>query len=293
MTELEQAPMAALPHSCEQPYSLIGHFARIVGGRGWKNVRLAMFTAYFDASGARDQNVVAVAGFVTSAEAWIEWEAAWLKRLRQDGLEWFHYRELVEWEAGKKQALISDLCWIIKDHVFYKAGVVVVNETIQVLTSDEREKWGINPYTLACRNVAAQMNTWTRSFGAPYPEIFFEKGDDGQDRLDSHFELTGYPKPNIRRKRDWVNPKTNIKEFGLAPFQSADLLAQQLFSRERVFRRDGHITDGFKDIHPGLNAIAGEVGTVTTDNLKFMKEGLALEGTGSLILIPSVKINTK
>jgi hypothetical protein len=285
--------MAALPHVREQPYSLIGRLARIVGGRERKSVCFAMFTAYFDASGAKDQSVLAVAGFVASANAWIDWEVEWLKRLREAGLKRFHYKELNSWKPSEKRTLIDDLCRIIANHVSHKAGVVVVNNSIDVLPIVLRRKWGINPYTLGCRNVTKQMSAWAGSWGGRCPEMFFEKGDNGQNWLDRAFELTGYPRPNIRRKHDWVSPKTGIAEVGLVAFDSADLFAQQLFERERIFRRDGYITDKFARLQPVLDKIPGRVGTVGMDNLQFLTEGLAMEESDRLIMVPRLKINTK
>jgi hypothetical protein len=285
--------MAALPHVHEQAYSLIGHLARIFGGRDWKSVRLAMFTAYFDASGAKDQSVLAVAGFVASAEQWIDWEVEWLKRLGEAGLKRFHHNELNKWKPSEKRTLIDDLCGIIANHISRKAGVVVVNNSINVLPVALRRKWGINPYTVGCRNVAKQMSVWAESWGGRFPEMFFEKGDTGQEWLGRNFELTGYPRPNIRRKHDWVSLKTGIAEVGLVAFDSADLFAQQLFERERIFRRDGYVTDEFAHLQPVLDKIPGRVGTVGMDNLQFLTEGLDMEESDRLIMVPRLKINTK
>jgi hypothetical protein len=53
-----------------------------------------MFSAYFDASGKRDQPIVVVAGFVSSVQLWAEWEREWLKRLSEDGISCFHATDL-------------------------------------------------------------------------------------------------------------------------------------------------------------------------------------------------------
>jgi len=234
--------MAALPHLSEEPYSSAGHFARAVGGGGWKSVRLAMFTAYFDASGSEDQSALAVAGFIASAEAWIEWESAWLKRLAADGLKRFHYKQLAHWEKARRAALITDLCAVIREHVSYKTGVVVVvAQTLDIFSTEERKKWGINPYTLACWNAARVMKMWAQSWGGPFPELFFEKEDPGQKWLDRYFKVVGYPRPNIKRKTDYTNRKSGIQEIGLVPFDAADLFAHELFSRVRNDRRAGSI----------------------------------------------------
>jgi hypothetical protein len=251
-----------------------------------------MFTGFYDASGSEDQSVLAVAGFVATAEEWIDWETTWLKRLAEDGLKRFHNKELNDWEASRKSVLIADLCAIIKDHVSRKVGVVVVTQDLDIFSTAEREKWGINPYTLACWIVAGEMSKWARSWSGPYPEPFFEKGDAGQKWLDRFFECVGYPRPNIKRKKDYVNPKTGIMETGLVPFDAADLFAYELFSRVRLFVRDGHISDGFKRINSALDNIPGAYGTVERERVALLKQALEQEEADSPILVPTVKIKT-
>ncbi len=103
-------------------YSLIEHLAKIASGSNWMRVRLAMFTAYFDASGDNSSRyVVAVCGFVASADAWIAWESEWLERLRISHLDALHMSEL---EKSKNQDLITDLSEIRLDRIclFRSAG---------------------------------------------------------------------------------------------------------------------------------------------------------------------------
>ena len=87
-----------------------------------------MFTAYFDASGDNSSRfVVAVCGFVASADAWITWQAEWLERLRVSDLKALHMSEL---EKSKNRALLDDLCETTRNHVARKFAVVVVNREI-------------------------------------------------------------------------------------------------------------------------------------------------------------------
>src|SRR5690242_4098952 len=116
-----------------------------------------MFTAYFDAScDYVQQPILVVAGFIAHADAWISWEKDWNARLKKQGLEYFHRKELRVLDASGHR-FIDDLCAIIRDHVALKLGCAVVNEKVAALLSEEdRNKWRIQSYSLAGRNVAKE-----------------------------------------------------------------------------------------------------------------------------------------
>ena len=118
-----------------------------------------MFTAYFDASGDNSSKfVVAVAGFVASADAWIAWEREWLERLCISHLDALHMSEL---EKSKNWDLINDLAEITRNHVKRKFAVVVVNREIQSrLSKDDREKLHMNSYALTGRTIAKLVRAW-------------------------------------------------------------------------------------------------------------------------------------
>ena len=117
-----------------------------------------MLKAYFDASGAQDQLAVVVAGFVSSAELWMEWEEEWLKKLSDYGLAYFHYKELNGWPKSKRSDLAADLCAMIRPYVSAKTGVAVINREVAAVFSDsERKNWRINAYAVAGRTAAREM----------------------------------------------------------------------------------------------------------------------------------------
>jgi hypothetical protein len=54
---------------------------------------MAMFTIYFDASGAPDNNAaLSVAGFIAKADQWIEFEKNWNDALRAYGVSEMHMK---------------------------------------------------------------------------------------------------------------------------------------------------------------------------------------------------------
>src|SRR5689334_3460692 len=122
-----------LNYSNHRRYSLVEHLAKIAGSANWRSVRLAMFTAYFDASGDYvQQPLLVVAGFVAHADAWISWEKDWNARLKKQGLEYFHRNELRVLDASGHRFL-DDLCSIICAHASAKIGCTVVNENLSTI----------------------------------------------------------------------------------------------------------------------------------------------------------------
>lgn len=69
------------------PYCLSEHLAKAIWFSRWQEGRLAVFSAYFDASGDETDTrtkFVSVAGFIASAPVWMNFETRWLQRLRDD-----------------------------------------------------------------------------------------------------------------------------------------------------------------------------------------------------------------
>jgi hypothetical protein len=250
-----------------------------------------MFTAYFDASGSfHDQPVLAVAGFVASADGWIDWESAWLKRLKEDGLEYFHRNELSAWHPNRRKTLIDDLSAIILDHVSCKTGIAVVNEGLHThLTDAERKQWRINAYSLAGRIAAKEMRAWSSSWGGRMPEMVFERGDDGSNDLKALMEGDGYASPIFKPKKTSINRKSGISEEGAIPLKAEDLLAYEVYSRGQTVEVDVHIKRAFMRLPDSLDRVSGACGVVGDNQLEFLRQGL--DQRDSLIAIHSdVKI---
>jgi hypothetical protein len=249
-----------------------------------------MFTAYFDASGAPDQLAVVVAGFVSSAELWVEWEAEWRAKLRAYGLECFHNKELSEWPETKRADLISELCRIIRSYACFKTGIAVVNRHIsEVFTEAESKEWKINAYAVAGRTAAREMRLWSLRGSGVMPELVYERGDAGQDRLRHLLVSQGYPEPFFRPKKEFTDRKSGVILQGAIPLQAADLLAYQICWRLREFLKTGKKPDSER-LCSDLENIPGDYGTVEHDRLLLQKD--ALEQQDPDILVPRVRIKT-
>src|SRR6185295_7690500 len=62
-------------------YSLIEHLGKTLWASRWREGCLAVYSAYFDASGQETDKYVAVSGFIVHANTWIDWERDWLECL--------------------------------------------------------------------------------------------------------------------------------------------------------------------------------------------------------------------
>lgn len=277
----------ALPVCLGSDCSLIEHLARIAGGSKWKKVRLAMFTAYFDASGDNSSRfVVAVCGFVASADAWITWEAEWLERLRISHFAALHMNEL---EKSKNQKLIADLCEITRNHVDHKFGIIVVNrEILSRLSKEDQEKLHMNSYALAGRTVARAVRIWASRWSGPFPEIVFEKGDAGQEDLRHLLVSQGYPGPQFRPKKTYTDQRSGIVHEAAVPLQAADLFANLLFCN---IRESALSNMPWERLPSSLDKIPGDPGEIEADRYDLIKQGI--EENEALILVPGVRINVR
>ena len=245
-----------------------------------------MFTAYFDASGSEeDQPNLAVAGFISNAESWMEFEDRWLERLHRDDLAYFHTSEFnssqgqfVEgWKDNevRRTRLIVDLVQIIKETANRKVGMVVLNKNVQAGFSEEqRLRWHIRSYSLAGRTCAARVREWAESWHASsVPELVFEEGDSGRDELTRLLvEESGFAHPIFKPKNDRLD-KHGMVVKAAVPLQASDLLAYELFDPVRKIAKDGYIRR-IKRTFQELDKIPGPVGIITEDHIKLLSDYL-------------------
>jgi hypothetical protein len=83
---------------------------------------MAMLAAAFDGRTDREKTWLAVAGFISSAKDWVNFDRAWRARLAEDGIAYFHMVDFAHsvkkfdgWRnhEARRQHLLSDLLAII------------------------------------------------------------------------------------------------------------------------------------------------------------------------------------
>jgi len=260
-------------------YSLIEHLGKTLWASRWREGCLAVYSAYFDASGQETDKYVAVSGFIVHANTWIDWERDWLECLvrreivNKHGDPEFHMSDCANceyffegWEETREQErqhLLHDLADIISSHLSRKASCIIkVDEYIKHIDQDLREDFGMSgAYVLGGRTCAARIKEWCKKEKLPaLPDVkfFFEHGDPKELQLDlrHRFLEDDYPEPLFMRKKNRYSDTGKLLDHGLVPFQASDILAY-LTNQDAKFsnRRDWGKKQNIRWMHEQLSPI--------------------------------------
>ncbi|MGD1094541.1 MAG: hypothetical protein ABSB35_21430 [Bryobacteraceae bacterium] len=237
---------------------------------------LSAFTCYFDASGTQhDQPALAVGGFMSTAEQWLEFEAAWKARLFKGGLKYFHRKEL---NLKRHPGLLEDLASIIRDYAMRKFGMVVRVAELHKLPKAEYEDWHLDAYSYAGRACAAHVRLWAKKEHLrSVPRLVFATGDTGRDQLERRLRNDGFTGVAFQPAKDERDRKTGFITPAAVPLQAADLLAYELFDPIRKMENAGmkYGSLGRNTLSPAwfmLDKITGEPQVTEDDSLIAFRE---------------------
>ena len=204
---------------------------------------MGMMYAAFDAAGQEvRQPCLAVAGFISSATDWEDFDTQWRSRLGKDGLSYFRMSEFAQWTGAfsekqewpeeRRRALLGDLVAITQKHVYHKFGCAVVNATFEDMDEEVRKAFGLTAYVLAARTCAGDVRGWSSDAYMPRAPIayIFEAGDTGKDgplkgKLIERLEHDAFPTPIFWPKKDII--RDGVTHPGFAGLQAADILAYE------------------------------------------------------------------
>ena len=221
-------------------YSPIEHLAKTLwSSDSWPTGRLLMLTACFDASGSdHDQSALVVAGFVSSANDWMDFEKEWVPRLAQDGIKYFRMAEFAHsraqfegWETQepRRRSLFADLLDIISRHAYRKFGCgISIKNWSSLISPKNITEFRINAYCIAGMVSTDSVDSWALRERIAMPiEVVFEDGDLGKGTLQNYLSPRK-PDPLFRPKNDTLR-KDGMVVPAFVPLQAADLLAYELF----------------------------------------------------------------
>lgn len=227
---------------------------------------MAMFTAYFDASGnAQDHPFVVVSGYVANYLQWQRFEDDWARAHQAYGVNPpFHMAEFVaacttHWYKDQSNAR-ADYVEIAKDAEqaaeflklisqiqmsFVHIGIssIVDMDVYREVSSllDLREV--VPPYALGARMCIQRLRRWEQDYTVrPPAEIIFEQGDFEQGAFTKLMVDEGEPTPIYKKKEDF------------AGLQGADQYAWEQFSFLKK-RKQGSSEDGRKPFFFLIEAI--------------------------------------
>jgi hypothetical protein len=237
----------------------------------WQKVLMAMIQTAFDVSCDHPiRRFLVMAGFLSMAEEWVEFDGRWRKRLAEDDLPYFHMQRFAHcgthpqkpfnstWigQEARRMALMRDLLDIICDHVHYKFAVAVQLDALDALTPETRDaEFGSTPLAVAGSFIVGLVANWKKIENwQTRPEYFFEDGDVDKGTLMKVIKETTGTDPIFRPKVD--NPAKGIVAF--TPLQAADILA---FEVKKVADEIGRVLPPdfrFRFPYEQLHKIRGE-----------------------------------
>jgi len=232
---------------------------------------MAMFSAYFDASGHPNQkSVLTVAGFVSTVQKWSRFDREWNAILKSEGVTFFHMTDFVSnrgefakgWrgETERRRKFIERLAECLKRNVNKSFRTTVIlpdyekaNKSFQI-----EERLG-RPYTLCSLTCVHTLRNWAKRKGAERSLLYyFEDGD--KDKSD--FERL--------HKIDYkVLPKFLDKTEAVA-FQAADFAGWKIRSGvEGALKADHTLEKGIQLLRSTemLKSIPKDAGVVNLETL--------------------------
>jgi hypothetical protein len=260
----------------------IDHLARTLFiSREWRELVMAFLTVYFDRS-ADSANTV-VAGYVSKAGDWVEFQHAWQAWLHKYDVPYFHMKEFAHsvkayaqgWSGQhrKRREFITGLIQIIQAHTYHSFSAGVRHEDFDavITTSPEAVELFGNYYTLCARACGRDVRKWQADNFPNSPiDYIFESGDDGVGLLIQIMKRDGFPIPVFKPKAAVQTDPITV----FTPFQAADFLAWE--SRKSMGQVDAGIE--WDDLRESMKALSFGIGSWSHHTKENLLETLTLHG---------------
>ena len=149
-------------------------------------------TGYFDAGGAPNQGTtLAVAGFLSFENRWLQFEEAWNPALAKERVTCFHMhdfirrdKEFARWTQKRRERFITTLGKIIAAHVVISsASFIVLEDWREANRQYKLVENDYHPYAIASWSCIQRMLDWSKDHLYAPPLFFFEDGDKHQDEM--------------------------------------------------------------------------------------------------------------
>jgi hypothetical protein len=185
---------------------------------------MAVFSAYFDASGVKQMRVLTVAGFVTTVRKWDRFDGEWSALLAGEALSAMHMTdfassqgEFASWkgQTERRREFMDRLCACIKRNTNKGFASSLVLSDYGVLNAEFRLMETVGqPFTLCMRSCLGGLKLWAKRKKVTTDRllVYIEHGDQDQGEL-------------IKRARDDGFKIIPLFKADAQAFQAGDLAA--------------------------------------------------------------------
>jgi len=192
---------------------------------------------YFDDSGSsRTEPVYVIAGFVSSAERWADFSAAWRNKLNEEPkLRYFKMSEAVGfrgqferggWNPALRDQRVFELAELVRNHAMVRVSSSVLRKDFEALKLNFMNLPELNdPYMQVFYQLIFSINTYQLNNGsADCKLVFDDQGILGKRSL-IWWEGIKDRSPTEERKRLLAGPPTFGNDLDDLPLQAADMYA--------------------------------------------------------------------
>jgi len=204
---------------------------------------MVLFSAYFDASGTCDSQVLTVAGFVSTVNKWMRFEEEWTTILKREGIKVFHMTDFVSskrefaegWKGAtaRRRAFISSLASCIQRNVnksFRSTLVVRDYKTVNAVFNSGNNR-GL-PYALCSIICTYTLRRWAERKKADKRLLYyFEDGDKGKGDFERLHQRIYHTSPLFLTKDQSI------------PLQAADFAAWKLKTAVQEAIKSDHTSE--------------------------------------------------
>lgn len=241
--------------------SPVQHLAMSLHLGRWKNGNLMIGTAYFDASGKKESQVLVVAGFLSPIYQWLKFERDWKFCLAWYGVSALHMKyyahsagDFESWKGNEslRKRFLGDLIRIIKDHVDNSFAVAVHMQDYEEADVQYCLREWAHPYALAGAHCIGMVKAWAEKFDHNFSllDYVFENGDEGKGNL---FDLSS--------RHLSIDPIFKPKEWSVA-FQAADLIAYEHYKANLKILEAGDGLVGVEDLRAPFQSLVSIPGSL-------------------------------
>lgn len=153
-----------------------------------------MFSLYCDASGRDQTDLLAVSGFVASAEEWLNFTKQWNLILKEFDVKYLHMREFAHsvgqfdgWknDESKRREFLVSVKDVIERHVQYWVGAVLIKADYLRVDSDYQFHEHLSPFPLCSFTCVEAVERWRKAHNLldSSIEYIFERGDQHRGQL--------------------------------------------------------------------------------------------------------------
>jgi hypothetical protein len=201
------------------------------------------FNGYMDESGTHDDSqIIAMAGYVSTYDRWIQFEKDWGGVLRHRCLkEPFHMTDFETrhgefcdnnyWTPGIRESLIERLTYIAKRSTVLGVGVVIQRKDYERLIPDDLKADFQNPYYLLLYFCLVLLAKWNQEIPEPCKPIRFlfdrKKGFEGEAAKLYYGVKDRHDQYRLLSDMDFGSKDEDI------PLQAADLIVYEVAKEGR------------------------------------------------------------